>query len=480
MPLEIVGQRQFSQDDQLRFARLSGDVNPMHMDAVAARRTMAGFAVVHGIHTLSWVLDGVLRTLPDLPPIVSLKVAFKRMVYVGDSVKAAITKSDDKRLTAAAIVDDTVAMTVDIRTGNQADRSATPAGDGAMLEPASPLVLTMSDIEKLSGHIPIRCDSELVSEMFPTATAVLGAQRMAALGRLSYLVGMVCPGLHSIFSGMNLVANSPVAAEQLDFRVSQADARFRRVTMAVSGGGWEGSVETFLRPEPQSQPPFSEIVRHVKPGEFAGARALVVGGSRGLGELTAKMLACGGAHVTITYAVGEADARRVQAEIADKGGHCDILAYDVRKIAADQLRALKVDPNQVYYMATPPIFAGGPALFDAARFQSFITFYVTGFHELCRYAKAKAGRELAVFYPSSISVEARPKGMTEYTMAKAAGEVLCADLQSFGDLEIVVERLPRLPTDQTATLFDVETADPIAVMLPILRKLPRGPERGPD
>jgi hypothetical protein len=38
-------------------------------------------------------------------------------------------------------------------------------------------------------------------------------------------------------------------------------------------------------------------------------------------------------------------------------------------------------------------------------------------------------------------------------------------------LKIVVERLPRVLTDQTATVAQVETADPLAVMLPLIRAL---------
>jgi hypothetical protein len=60
--------------------------------------------------------------------------------------------------------------------------------------------------------------------------------------------------------------------------------------------------------------------------------------------------------------------------------------------------------------------------------------------------------------------------MTEYTMAKAAGEILCADMQTFGNFgKILVQRLPRLPTDQTATISHAEVADPITIMLPIVR-----------
>ena len=62
--------------------------------------------------------------------------------------------------------------------------------------------------------------------------------------------------------------------------------------------------------------------------------------------------------------------------------------------------------------------------------------------------------------------------MTEYAMAKAAGEVLCADMQSFERPgPILVRRLPRLSTDQTAALVQVELTDSIDVILPIIREV---------
>ena len=73
-----------------------------------------------------------------------------------------------------------------------------------------------------------------------------------------------------------------------------------------------------------------------------------------------------------------------------------------------------------------------------------------------------------VFVPSTVFIDERPKGMTEYTMAKAAVEILCADLQrSLRRVRIVVQRLPRLETDQTAALMPVKSASIADTLLPI-------------
>jgi hypothetical protein len=46
--------------------------------------------------------------------------------------------------------------------------------------------------------------------------------------------------------------------------------------------------------------------------------------------------------------------------------------------------------------------------------------------------------------------------MMEYTAAKAAGEQLCRDMmKNYPHLEITIDRLPRLPSDQTQSLIDL-------------------------
>jgi hypothetical protein len=59
--------------------------------------------------------------------------------------------------------------------------------------------------------------------------------------------------------------------------------------------------------------------------------------------------------------------------------------------------------------------------------------------------------------------------MTEYSAAKSAGEMVYAALnRSECIIRVLVSRLPRLLTDQTATVDLVKNADPLEVMLPIV------------
>ena len=473
----MLAARRFELADQVQFAGLTGDRNPMHMDPIAARRTLAGAPVVHGIHTLLWLLDSIGSKHAEIDNLTSLKVLFPKMVYLGEQVAAEITHLSATALHARASVDGIEVISVVAGLG-----PLTPAAPLA-IDPSTALAshhesaadLTLQAMKARSGRIPFATEPTEMARQFPGAARMLGAHRIAALGCSTYLVGMVVPGLHSIFSGLELTLTDDAAlASELQFAVTSIDPRFRRVKIAIRGPGVSGYLDTFSRVPPVPQIPTAEVAKHVDRGEFDASTALVVGGSRGLGELTAKLLAAGGSRVTITYVSGRADADRVAAEIADWGGTCDVISYDARQPADRQLASLIHPPTHLYYFATPPIAKRKTVLFASEQFAEFNEFYVAGFLRLVEAALRRAPNGIAVFYPSTVYVQDRPRNMTEYAMSKAAGEILCSEMaRSLNRARVLVERLPRLPTDQTASLIQVDDAgaSPLSVMLPIVRKM---------
>jgi acyl dehydratase len=474
MTRNILNRKHFTPEDQERFATLSGDRNPLHMDPVAARRTQAGAPVVHGIHTLLWCLDGLSRKHPDLPPFRTVSVRFEKLVYVGDVADAVLTHWDASGLRVEVTVAGMLAVRVAATFGTpQPSKPMAVDPELPVRCPAVPAEVPFTDVAGRAGRVGFAVPAAQIARAFPDAARAWGERRIAAFACCTYLVGMVCPGLHSIFGGLSLATcEEPDERDAIDFRVTTSDPRFRLVRMEISGGGLAGTLESFVRQPPAVQAGMAGLAKRIAPGEFAGTTALVVGGSRGLGELTAKILAAGGARVVVTYAAGQTDAERVQNEINTHGGECEILRYDVRAPAEPQLMGLVNLPTELYYFATPAIFRRKSGLFVRDRFNDFFNFYVTGFYDLCQALCCRRPQGISVFYPSSIAIEERPVGMAEYAMAKMAGEMLCADMMAYeGPIHITIKRLPRLPTDQTATLMQVETADPIEVMMPIVREV---------
>jgi hypothetical protein len=279
------------------------------------------------------------------------------------------------------------------------------------------------------------------------------------------------PGLHSILSKIDVTVTGAAHGSRLAYGVKRFQPMLQSVTLEAKGPGLTARVEAFVRPRPVEQESLQDIAALVQPGAFSGVSALVIGGSRGLGAATAKLIAAGGGAVCITYASGVDEAEAVAREIRDGGGRCQVLRYDAAGPVAAQLDALAMRPSQLYHFATPRIFRQKRAPFEPPCFEEMMRVYNYAFYELSLFC---LGRRDAVsaFYPSTTAIDEPPRDTLEYVMAKSAGETLAATMaRTIPNLRTVIERLPRVRTDQTATIFPVPAASPGALMLPIIRQM---------
>ncbi len=466
--------RAFTDSDQMRFASISGDHNPMHVDMLASRRTQAGAPVVHGMNLLLWALDSLAAAVPNLRSLRSFTAQFYNFVHLEETVCADFIQLEPTCARLTISVDNVPRSKVTLEFGepiqHQSDWIAPFLEQIAVS--TVPLDTGFESMQGRSGSFPFIMTQQDSDALFPSATRWLGPHRICAIAASTYLVGMVCPGLHSIYRELNIeICAESNPPRSLAFRVVKTDERFRLVEQEISGGDITGTVKTFARNPPVQQASMESLADLVRPTEFAGSVALIVGGSRGLGELTAKLIAAGGGRAIITWRTGKDDAERVAREIRQAGGNCESLAYDSQQSSSEQLISLEATPTHAYYFATPAIFRPQSQIFSSERLREFLAVYVDGFWQLSQALRTRQ-KHLSLFYPSSISVEERPRGMTEYTMAKAAGEILCADMNAFmPSTRVIVRRLPRLLTDQTASNTASETTRPIDTMLPILREV---------
>ncbi|MEP7298070.1 MAG: MaoC/PaaZ C-terminal domain-containing protein [Burkholderiales bacterium] len=478
-PVREIGRRRFSAQDQEVFASLSFDRNPMHMDPVAARRLLTGLPVVHGVHVLLtaleyWVNDDALT--PTL-----LNCSFNNPVNVDDTVVFSQKNDGPGRFAIEARVNGLPCAVLRM-TAQLAEKQPVGKASGSELQSQAVSYFERVDVplskppeEQLQRRYAIRIDDGDLSGHFPRAVGCLGSSRIAGLLCLSYFVGMVCPGLNSIFSTISLKLNdSGPVSEALEFAVDQYDERFRRFNVSFQGV-LSGSLTAFLRPTPQPQLSMSEIAKRVVSGEFSGTRSLVIGASRGLGELTAKILAAGGGGVTISYAQGLADIEMVNAEINASGmGSCQIQRLDVTsKEAFDEIDFQALDA--VYLFATPRIYRKKAEVFVGALFDEFLEAYVRSLYRLCLHIESiPMDRKIGIYVPSTVFIAERPDGLAEYAMAKAAAEVLIDDInRSFRRVSILSTRLPRLSTDQTSSVLKLPTGDNLGALLPVVRAMAR-------
>jgi acyl dehydratase/NADP-dependent 3-hydroxy acid dehydrogenase YdfG len=465
--------RTFHIGDQRMFASLSGDFNPMHVDEHAARRLLFGKPVVHGIHAVLWALDEWCRSLGHQVTLRKLRADFQRPLLVGTVVEcefrpgshydAEIVLRSGGTSVLRLRLDYTTAVRFPLSQGVRT--SLPPSTECAVLEEAS--------LEGLSDSVGLFLSEHEFSQLFPRLLAFLPQAQLATLLATTRIIGMECPGRHSLYSSVSLEFDPLVQADApaglLRYRVESLDGRFHLAIIGVEGLGVSGSLRAFVRPAPREQLRYEAARAMLDATAFRDRRALIVGGSRGLGEVAAKLLAAGGAAVTITYHRGADDAERVASEIRQGGGSARIRELNVLT-SSDTLKPLLdkgEGPTDLLYFATPLIAPGDERAFSADLFNHYCSYYVQAFTRLVENLAPYGLKR--VFYPSSVYVEDPPARFAEYAAAKAAGETVCMALQKgYTGLMISKPRLPRVATDQTASLTQQDAVDPAPLILEAL------------
>ena len=338
-----------------------------------------------------------------------------------------------------------------------------------------PVERRFADGDGLELTLPFSVGAEAMSASYPGLVRWFSEKRLASLVLLSSVVGMEWPGLHSLFieTKIQFVEFPAIEAHLLSTRVVSADAGRGLTTAETTGPGIVAETGAFFRPATVVQPAIRDLMSRVQPQLFQGWTGVVIGGSRGLGEIAAKLMAAGAADVIVTYRRGRSQAQAVAADIASSGVRCSLVAYDVasQALVLPPL-AQSNQPVLLFYSASPHIFRRRTEAYSRAWLDEFIGVYVDGFLNALQTVKNLTTGPIAVVYPSSEALEEPIAQLLEYAAAKAAGEAACRSFVA-GDSRISVElpRLPRLLTDQTNSIIHADTADPVDVLMPILMRL---------
>ena len=254
---ESLATKAFTTFDQDHFALLSGDRNPMHVDPVAARRTQAGGPAVHGMHATLWALDAIFAATPVDEPVASIAVRFQKFIHVGTPVELRLILGSG-RWRADLVTHGVVATTIDLRFGARTLNDGRKLSDTTLVIDG-PAERALSSMKGLNGVLPTPSQTD-VAVMFPAVARTIGAERAAGLTVLSTLVGMVAPGLHSIFSGFEvMLVDVGRCPQDVTFAVRHVDNRVSMVDIEIYGAGISGSVTAFARQAPVAQPSLSEM-----------------------------------------------------------------------------------------------------------------------------------------------------------------------------------------------------------------------------
>jgi len=482
-----IGDLRIDARSQMNFAHLTGDHNPIHVDAAVGRRSSFGDVIAHGMNVALSSIERYLaarsrETAAPPPGIARIQLQFLKPVFVDEGLAIVCVSSDRKRtrLSVRHQQSDLATITLVWRqtVSEAAKHRSTALASHQRVEPPrrDPVRRKIQGGDGFAGKLPLRVGGDLLAHAYPRCVDWLGERAVAGLALLSTIVGMEWPGEYSLFTNATIdFSDIPDggAPDHLAFRAMSTKTEYAFTRLAVEGPDFSGALDAFFRPAPVKQPSTAELSHAIRTDEFKGCTALVVGGSRGLGEIAAKLLALGGADIILTYKSSVAEAEAVRTEIISTGARCDLLQFDACIQAAPLLPAVAASARLLLlYFPSPQIFRRRTTAFSKAWLAEFLDVYVDGFLNTLNVAKRWTSGPISVLYPSSEALDHPGQELIEYAAAKAAGEAICRAIAAEDQqLTMEVPRLPRLLTDQTNSVVQVKTAPPAGILLPILRRM---------
>ncbi|MFQ5698554.1 MAG: SDR family NAD(P)-dependent oxidoreductase [Myxococcota bacterium] len=455
-----------------RFARASGDRNPLHTSREFARRSAFGEPVAFG-------MLGVLVCLSALPRapgrmLVRLSCRFPQPLFPNlehalelrerGSERYALRLLDGRRAVARLEIERGPLRTRRVSLGRRADRLREPRDppDAAFVEP----------VERSGCYLPDRDALADLLAGWGLEERGLPIAQAAALCWSSYLVGMELPGRRALYSRLDLEfdATCPATLAALDWsaRSEALDSRFSllRIAARLASGGEPFAtlrLESFVRPEVRATAPSRPTGSGRSP--LREVTGLVTGASRGLGAALALELLARGARTYLGYRHSDAAAREVLRAASDLEGSAALCKGDVCDAGwcarvLEQIRSDGPGLDLLVCNAAPalrPLWLEPESL---SRLEDHVAAHLSGvatpLAALLPELSARGGRVVVI----SSAASARPvREWPHYVAAKRAieGLVEVAALE-YPSVQFWIVQPPRLRTDLTNTPVGWEDA----------------------
>ena len=459
---EILTKKKFTLKDQSLFAVASGDKNPIHIDPIYARKTISGECIVHGINIIMWAINSLINKKKITPVII--KTSFFKPIFLNETVFC-MWKKD---LNQIDIVSNKILLTsIQVEIGKITKNKIINIKIGKKNKYPKKLEFSESYFFK-KKNILFRGESKYLEKTYPELYKNYGKGTLCEFLTISEIVGMEIPGLNSLFLGLNIVFKNNNCIPIL--KITKIDSRFKILNILIKTPGLTSEIEACFRPEVTQRSKIKIIKKLVRANEFTKVRALIVGGSRGIGEIIAKLIAYGNGSAHITFAYNIDDAKKIKQTLKNCGKKITVSRLRIPKDTFNSINWYKF--NQIYYCATPKIFAKRSFDFDRKLYKKFSEIYTIGFKKLIKSIPNKLIKNISVFYPSTKAIQEPTLELSEYIKTKKEGEILCKKINKKHKNFIIYPRIPRIKTDQTISILkNTYQKNPEKLLLLLIRKI---------
>jgi 3-hydroxybutyryl-CoA dehydratase len=133
---------QINEQDLQLFAAVSGDHNPLHLDAEYAATTQFKGRIAHGMYSGALISAALAMELPGPGTIyMGQNIAFKRPIKIGDTITVKLTVKEKLEKKGMLVIDTTLT--------NQ-DGKTVVTGEATVIAPSEKMTITMPDLPSIT------------------------------------------------------------------------------------------------------------------------------------------------------------------------------------------------------------------------------------------------------------------------------------------------------------------------------------------
>lgn len=342
-------------------ARSTGDYSSLHMNSEFARRTRYRQRIVHGMLpiALAYMLYTNGRANRLQLCLEKLVCRFTGALCINDEIMFSFSdgSSEDQILFEIRNVRDQSVATSGQFFFRVSERVAQESDAPTLFQqPLAEQVLMPTEVlagreESLTFTATRACMQAWIALLPESLQDRFGSgdadENFNAALAVSTLIGMRLPGRFATFMDLTTQFDADIThgdSVSLRATVASAPSATNRTRLALSWicNGIEigrGQANTLVNPVNTSSPSSAALRQTMSLG-IEGKVALVTGSSRGIGEVTARLLAMHGAKTVVHYYNGQTDALAVVDDIHKNGGSAIAVQGDLRK-ADDIARMFK-------------------------------------------------------------------------------------------------------------------------------------------
>lgn len=456
----LLSKKKFTLEDQNNFSDFSGDYNPIHLCKIYARKTIYGQIIVHGINILFWSLDSILKERINFQ---SVKVKFFKPAFLDEMLYCYWHK--EKK-----IIDIKNEYTLICKIKFKLCRNFKPNKRKTKILKRSkiPQSIDIFKLEKFRKNQFGFCGNEIsVSNIYTNLTKKFNLETLKEIGFLSYIVGMKFPGLYSLFLSADI--NFKISDDLEFFKISKTDKRINYIWTEFRGKSIYGHLESMLRPKEKKGVKNKIIKKYIKSDEFKNFNSLVIGGSRGIGNLVTRIIANGGGKVRFTYNKGKEESQTINKSFSKNSNVKKAIKLNI--LNNSEISKLRDIPtiNSIFYFPSPKIIKSWNHNHDESLLKIYKLYY---FHQFKTIVSkfSKINEKRIFFYPSTILISKNEAGFNSYIEAKILGERFCSNNRN-KNIKFYYPRLPKLLTDQNNDFYNRSEESNLPVILKELRKI---------